>query len=760
MVRREDLRLITGHGRYTADWNPPGQLHAAILRADRAHAEIVRLDTSQALAAPGVRAVLTGDDAKAAGFKSLPNVVNYPGKGGQELRKPQHPVLAMGRVRFVGEAVAMVVADTAAIAEDARELIEIEYRDLPAVASFEDAVKEGAPQLHADIPGNLAFEYESGDEQAVAAAFAKARYTSKVTVESQRLVGNMLEPRACVVSFDETGGRYTIHCPLQGVGTMRNQLMAVSGLEKDKIVLATQDVGGSFGVRGAAYPEYFALMLAARKLGRPVKWVGSRAESFMSDFQGRGLSLTGELALDADGNFLAIRFDDRANIGAYGGAFGSFIATRNISITASGTYRVPAIYVRTRLAYTNTAPVSAYRGAGRPDIAYAVERLVDYAAHEHGFDPIAIRRRNFIRPEDLPYKTANAVTYDSGHFEAVMDDALRHADWAGFPRRRAAAQRAGKLRGIGIATYLEAGGGGGAPKDQVEARFDSKGAMTLFAVTHSTGQGHETVFPEIVARELGIDTTHIRYEPVPQAPDLIGSGTGGSRGALGTGSAFSVLGKKLVEVARPHAAALLGVSESDVRYGKGKFTAGRRSIGFVELARKLARTKPHPLNTIAEGTFGMTFPNGCHVAEVEIEPETGTVTVVNYTAVDDLGTVVHPVLVEGQVHGGVVQGAGQAFGEHAVYDPATAQLLTGSFTDYVMPRAGWVRKMIVDDHPVPAPGNALGAKGVGESGCSGSVPAFVNATVDALRPLGITHLDMPFTPARLWEAIRRAQARR
>lgn len=760
MVRREDLRLITGHGCYTADWNLPDQLHAALLRADRAHAEIVRLDATRALAAPGVKAVLTGEDVRAAGFKSLPNIVSYPGKGGQELRKPLHPVLALGRVRFVGEPIAMVVAESAATAEDARELIEIEYRDLPAVTTFDDAIRDGAPQLHADVPGNLAFEYESGDEQAVAAAFARARYVSKVTMESQRLVGNALEPRACLAAFDAASGRYTIRCPLQGVGTMRNQIVAVSGLEKDRIVLATQDVGGSFGVRGAAYPEYFALMLAARKLGRPVKWVGSRAETFMSDFQGRGLSLTGEVALDADGKFLAIRFDDRANLGAYGGAFGSFIATRNVSITAGGTYRIPAIFVRTRLAYTNTAPVSAYRGAGRPDIAYAVERLVDYAAHEHGFDPIELRRRNFIPPAAMPYKTAMGTTYDSGDFEAVMDDALKRADWAGFPKRRAAAQRAGKLRGIGIATYLEAGGGGAAPKDQVEVRFDAKGSMTLFAVTHSTGQGHETVFPEIVARELGIDTAHIRFEPVPLAPDLVGSGTGGSRGALGTGSAFSVLGKKLIDLARPHAADALRVAESELRYDKGRFTAGRRSIGFIELARKLARTRPHPLNTVAEGTFGMSFPNGCHIAEVEIEPDTGAATVVNYTAVDDLGTVVNPMLVEGQVHGGVVQGAGQAFGECVVYDPGTGQLITGSFMDYAMPRAGWLRKIIVDDHPVPTPTNALGAKGVGESGCSGSLPAFVNATVDALRPLGITHLDMPFTSARLWEAIQRAGAPR
>jgi carbon-monoxide dehydrogenase large subunit len=753
MSRREDFRLVVGDGRYTSDWNLPGQLHAAFLRADRAHAEIVRLDASRALAHPGVKAVLTGDDVRAAGFKSLPNIVAYPGRGGQQILKPHHPVLAMGRVRFVGEPVAMIVAETAAIAEDARELIDIEYRDLPAVASFDTAVAPGAPQLHADVPGNLAFDYESGDEQAVAAAFARAKRVSKLTMDSQRLVGNMLEPRACLVDYESSSGRYTLYIPLQGIGGMRGQLSQVSGLDKDKIVIATQDVGGSFGVRGPAYPEYFAAMLAARKLGRPVRWIGTRGESFMSDFQGRALSLTGELALDADGKFLAIRFDDRADLGAYGGAFGAFIATRNLTITMGGVYRVPALYARTRLAYTNTAPVSAYRGAGRPDIAYAIERLVDYAAHEHGFDPIALRRKNFIPRDAMPYKTPNAGTYDSGDFEAVMDDALRRADWSGFPKRRATAKRAGKLRGIGIATYLEAGGGGAAPKDQVAVEFDASGAMMLYAVTHSSGQGHETTFPQIVAETLGVDEAHIRFHPRPPAADLVGNGTGGSRGVLGTGSAFLVLARKLIELARPHAAARLGTPESDLRYAKGKFHAGRRSLGFIELARALAGPKPHPLDTTAEGVFGTTYPNGCHVAEVEIDPETGAATIERYTAVDDLGHVVNPALVEGQVHGGVVQGAGQVFGEHAVYDADTAQLLTGSFMDYVMPRAGWLRDMEVHDHPVPTPTNALGAKGVGESGCSGSLPALVNAAMDALRPLGINHLDMPLTPARVWAAI-------
>jgi len=759
-ARKEDARLITGEGRYTSDWNLPGQLHAAILRADRAHAEILRLDPARALAHPGVKAVLTGEDARAAGFKSLPNIVSFPGKDGQQIRKPHHPVLAMGRVRYVGEPVAMVVADSAAIAEDTRELIEVEYRDLPAVASFEAAVAAGAPQLHDDVPGNLAFEFTSGDEQAVAAAFARAQRVSKLTVESQRLIANMMEPRACAVAYQADNGHYTFYVPLQGVGGMRGQLSHVSGVPADKIVIATQDVGGSFGIHGSAYPEYFAAMLAARKLGRPVKWVGSRGEAFASDCHGRALSLTGELAMDADGKFLAIRFDDRADLGAYGGSFGAFIATRNLTITMGGVYRVPALYGRTRLAYTNTAPVSAYRGAGRPDIAYAIERLVDYAAREHGFDPVELRRRNLIPKEAMPYKTPNVATYDSGDFEAVMDDALARADWSGFPKRREQAKRAGRLRGIGIATYLEAGGGGAAPKDQVAAEFDEKGAMTLYAVTHSSGQGHETTFPQIVAETLGIDARNIRFHPRPPTSGLVGNGTGGSRGVLGTGSAFRVLGEKLIGLARPHAAARLGVPESELNYSKGKFHAGRRSIGFVELARALAGPKPHPLDTTGEGTYGISYPNGCHIAEVEIEPETGVATIERYTAVDDLGHVINPALVAGQVHGGVVQGAGQVFSERAVYDADTAQLLTGSLMDYAMPRAGLLRDIDVHDHPVPTPTNALGAKGVGESGCSGSLPALMNAAMDALQPLGIQHLDMPLTPARLWHAIRKAGNRK
>ena len=757
MGRREDLRLITGQGRYAADWNLPRQLHGAFLRSDRAHAELRRIDAAAAAALPGVVCVLTGEDAKQAGFKSLPNPVGYTGRDGQALRKPFHPALASERVRYVGEPVALVVASTAAIAEDARDLIEVEYHDLPAVIGFDNAIAKGAAQLHADAAQNLAFDYESGDAQAVAAAFARARFISRLTVESQRLVGNPMEPRACLVKYDVRKAHYTLHLLLQGVGGMKGQILNVTGLDKDKVELVAQDVGGSFGVRGAAYPEYFALMIAARKLEQPIKWVATRAETFVSDFHGRAISLTGELAMDAEGRFLAIRFDDRADLGAYAAAFGAFIATRNITITMGGVYRIPAMYARTRLAFTNAVPVSAYRGAGRPDIAYAVERLVDHAAHEHGFDPIELRRRNFIPRSAMPYQTPNAGAYDSGDFEAVMDDALQRADWAGFSARREAAARAGKLRGIGIATYLEAGGGGGAPKDQVAVEFDANGEMTLYAVTQSSGQGHETTFPQIVAKRLGIDASHIRFHPMPPPADLVGNGTGGSRGVLGTGSAFHVLGEKLIERARPHAAAAIGRAESDLRYGEGAFHAGDRSIGFLDLARGIAGRKPHPLDTTADGVFGMSYPNGCHIAEVEIDPETGKSAIMRYTAIDDLGNVINPILVEGQVQGGVMQGAGQVFGEHAQYDTASGQLLAGSFMDYVMPRAGWIASMDVHDHPVPTPTNTLGAKGVGESGCSGSLPALANAVIDALRPLGIVKLDMPFTPAKVWAAIQRAR---
>ncbi len=756
-IRREDARLLTGGGRYTADWNLPGQLYAFFLRTDRAHAEIVSIDAKAALARRGVHLVLTGADYAASGWKSLPGGVPYEGVGGQKQKKPFWPALAHGKVHYVGQPVALVVADSAALAQDAAEEIAAEYRDLPAVIGFEAATKSGAPQLHADIPGNLAFEYESGDRAAVEAAFAGAALTSRFTLRSQRLVGNPIEPRAFLASVDPASGVFTVYSPSQGMNNMRGFLSAATGLPAEKIRVITELVGGSFGIRSYSYAEHVATMLAAQKLGRPVKWVGTRSEIFLSDNQGRGLTLSAELALGRDGGFLALRFNDRADLGAYSTPFGPQIGSRNITITMGGVYRVPAMYAYTRCAYSNAVPMSAYRGAGRPDIACAIERVVDRAAAEHGFDPVALRRKNFIPPEAMPYKTTNGTTYDCGEFEAVMDKALLLADWKGFPARRERSKREGKLRGIGIATFLEASAAGIAAKDQAHARFDKSGDLHVHTVSQSTGQGHETAFARIFREGLGVPAERIRFhEGDPDIP-IVGNGTGGSRSLYGAGSAVKLLVGKLIEAAKPLAAAELGANA--VEYRDGKFAAGSKSIGFFELAKKLATSSPHPMDCFAEGAFGATFPNGCHVAEVEIDPETGTTDVVGYATVDDIGNVVDHTSVEGQVHGGVLQGVGQVLAEHAIYDSDTGQLLAGSFMDYPMPRADWMRAIRCDEHAVPTQANALGAKGVGESGTSGALGATMNAILDAVRPAGISDLDMPVTPDRLWRALREAKLR-
>jgi aerobic carbon-monoxide dehydrogenase large subunit len=762
-IRREDARLLTGQGRYTADWNLPGQLHAFFLRSDRAHADIVSIDAKAAAARPGVHLVLTGADYADAGWKSLPGGVAYEGVAGQKQRKPFWPALAQGKVRYVGQPVALVVADSAALAQDAAEDIAVEYRDLPAAIGFDAAAEPGAPQLHADVPGNLAFEYESGDRAAVEAAFAGAPLKSRLTVRSQRLVGNPIEPRAFLAQFDAASGVYSVYTPSQGMNGMRGFLAAATGLPPERIRVITHDIGGSFGIRSFSYAEHVAVMLAAQKLGRPVKWVATRSEVFLSDNHGRGLTLSGELALARDGRFLALRFEDAADLGAFSTPFGPQIGSRNITITMGGVYRIPAMHARTRCAYSNAVPVSAYRGAGRPDIACAIERLVDEAAAEHGFDPIELRRKNFIPPEAMPYRTANGTVYDCGEFEKVMDKALGIADWKGFPGRRERSQREGRLRGIGIATFLEASAAGLAPKDQAFARFDEAGILHVSCVSQSTGQGHETAFARILCEGLGLvgENAGERIRIRESNPDIavVGNGTGGSRSLYGAGSAVKLLGPKLIETAAPHAATILDAEVSAVEYRNGAFHAEGKSIGFFDLAQKLAGQSPHPMDCFAEGTFGTTFPNGCHIAEVEIDPDTGITEVANYTTVDDVGTVVDHTSVEGQVHGGVLQGVGQVLGEHAVYDPETGQLLSGSFMDYPMPHADLMRAIRCDEHPVPTQANALGAKGVGESGTSGALGATLNAILDAVRPAGIADLDMPVTPDRLWRALREAKLR-
>ncbi len=732
-IRREDARLLTGTGRYTADWNLPEQLYAYFLRSDHAHAEIVSIEVKSAAARPGVHAVLTGDDYAASGWKSLPGGVAYEGVGGQKMKKPFWPALAQEKVRYVGQPVALVVAESAALAQDATEEIAVEYRDLPAAVGFEAATRAGAPQLHADIPGNLAFEYETGDRAAVEAAFARAAKRTRLTVRSQRLVGNPIEPRAFLASFDAGSGVFTVYSPSQGMNNMRGFLSAASGLPTEKIRVITELVGGSFGIRSYSYAEHLAVMLAAQKLGRPVKWVATRSEIFLSDNQGRGLTLTGELALERDGSFLALRFEDAADLGAFATPFGAQIGTRNITVTMGGVYRIPAMYAHTRCAYSNAVPVSAYRGAGRPDIACAIERLVDHAAAEHGFDPVELRRKNFVPPEAMPYRTANGTTYDCGEFERVMDKALGLADWKGFPARRERSKREGKLRGIGVATFLESSAAGLAPKDQAHARFDKAGDLHVYTVSQSTGQGHETAFVRILCEGLGLihENAGERIRVHEGDPDLtvVGNGTGGSRSLYGAGSAVKLLAPKLIETAKPHAAAALGAEASAVEYRGGAFHAADRSVGFFELARKLAGNSPHPMDCVAEGTFGATFPNGCHVAEVEIDPEDGTVEVVNYATVDDVGTVVDHTSVEGQVHGGVLQGVGQALAEHAFYDRETGQLLAGSFMDYPMPRA--------DHERDPERRAARGHRGLRHAGDPGpAVAGVARGTKQGIRGIG------------------------
>ena len=751
MLRHEDLRLITGNGKFTADWNFPNQLHAWVLRSDRAHARINTLDTSAALAMPGVKMVVTHADLTAAGFKHLPGGVAAKNADGSELKKALPTPLAVDLVRWVGEPIAVVIADSRAQAQDACEAIAIDFDDLPAAATTSAALAVGATQLHEAAPGNLAFDYQKGDHAAVDAAFAKADLRSRHKVVSQRLLGNPMEPRAVAVAYEPAVDVYTICTPTQGINGMRGGLNTATGVPGDKFVIHAHDVGGSFGLRGNPFAEHLALMVAAKKLGRAVKWVGSRADSMLSDWHGRALVLEGEVALDRSGKILAFRFSDTVDLGAFSSAWGSFIGTGNLSVTMGGVYDVPALAMRSRLVYTNTTPVSAYRGAGRPDIAWIIECLIDQAAVDHGFDKIELRRKNYISKAQMPYTTPVGTKYDCGDFAGVLDDGLRLSDWQGYAARAAASKERGLIRGRGLASYLEASGGGGAPKDQVMVRF-AHGVGTLYGVAGPSGQGHETSFCKIVGDATGLPPEMLAFRASDPAIALVGNGTGGSRTLLGIGSSMRMLADKLIEVATPHAAKALGADT--VAFANGSFSGSGKTITLAALIKQLG-AGADALNCDAGGTFGVTFPNGCHLAEVEIDPTTGVLTVDRYTAVDDLGNVISNTQVRGQVHGGVMQGVGQIIGEHAVYDE-NAQFLTASFMDYPMPRAGWLGEIGSFDHPVPTATNVLGAKGVGESGCSGSLPAVTNAVLDALRQAGVASFEMPATPARVWRALQAA----
>ena len=757
--RREDLRLITGRGRYSADANLPGQLHAAFLRSDHAHADIVSIDTAEALKCPGVVAVLTGADAMAAGYLHFPNLMNFTNRAGAGILKPERPVLAHGRVRFVGETVAMVVAETAALARDALGSISVEYRDLPVVVDAEDALKADAPQLHANVPGNLTLEWDTGDAAAVAQAFKEAAHVTRLRVLSPRVVPSPMEPRAAVIGFDATTGCYDIYTNSQGIGMLRWQISALTGVPEENLRLHLHDVGGSFGQRSAVYPEHGAMMIASKKLGRPVKWVATRSECFLSDSHGRGLVMGGELAMDRDGKFLAARYDFVCDMGAYLTTTGPASHVRNPAICTTGVYKIPALYANFRVALTNTAPIAAYRGAGRPDIAYVIERLVDQAAHDLKIDRAELRRRNFIPLDAFPYKTPTLGTYEASDFNSCLAKALQAADWDGFAQRREAAAKRGKLRGIGLSTVIEGTAAGFQPKDQIAIEFDAEGRLEVFTMALSQGQGHETTFAQIVADTLGIAAESVTLRESVHGKNLVGNHTGGSRSLVGAGSVCKLAAQKLIEQARPLAAEALELEPSQVEYANGSYRSrdGAKSIGLLDLAKKHVGGATHPLNLMAEASIAATFPNGCHIAEVEIDPETGVSTIASYTACDDCGTVINHAIVEGQIHGGIAMGAGQVFGEQTMYDATSGQLLSGSFSDYTMPRAGWLPDINMNEHTLVSKVNVLGAKGVGESGCTASLPSLVTAALDAVRPLGIQHLDMPLTASRMWQTIQQAR---
>ena len=749
--RREDDRLLTGQGRYTADWNLPGQLYGCFLRSDRAHAEILSFNKEIASSLPGVVAIFAGEDAK--DLKTPPPMVKYPGRGGGMLKVPERPILARGRVRYVGEEVALVVATSAAAAQDAAERIDVDWRELPAVVDGADALGPGAPRLHEGIADNLAFDYEYGNEAAAAAAIAGAAHVTRLTLDSTRVSGNPMEPKACVAAWDAASESYDVYASSQGMSMMLPNFAAITGTPAEKIRLHARDVGGGFGIRSQAYPEYCALMLASRRLGKPVKWVGSRFETIVSDHHGRAAQLGGELALDRDGRFVGLRLDWICNLGAYLSQAGPLINTLNPSTHAINVYRIPALYGRHRLALTNTTPITAYRGAGRPNVSYLVERLVDEAARETGIDRVELRRRNFIPKEAYPYKTPVGSTYDSGDPKGYLDDALRISDWDNFAERKKQSKR---LRGIGCAVFCEPSGAGASPQEQAAIKFGESGNASLYVLAGPSGQGHETVFPEIVAEILGISPEKLLLRASdPLGPKLVGGGTVGSRSIMAHGGALVATARVVLKKALDLAAKDLEVAVGDVEFSGGIFRVKGTdlSVTFAEIARR-HHSQLDSLDGIPAPT---SFPGGAHVAEVEIDPDSGELTLERYVAVDDCGRVINHVLLEGQVVGGIVQGIGQVLGEHCVYDRASGQLLTGSFMDYTMPRADLLTRVHLADHLVPSPSNPLGAKGAGEAGTTGAIPALANAVIDALRPLGIHQLDFPYSSRRLWEAIERAR---
>jgi aerobic carbon-monoxide dehydrogenase large subunit len=773
--RKEDYRFLTGAGRYTDDVNEHRQTWAYFLRSPHAHARIRGIDSSKAKAAQGVVAIFTGDDL--TGVNGLPCGWLITGTDGKPMNEPPHPVLAQGKVRYVGDGVALVIAETLAQAKDAAELIAVDYEVLPAVVDPADALKSGAPLIHDGAPGNRCYTWALGDKAATDAAFTKAAHVTKLDIVNNRLIPNAIEPRAAVASYDRADESYTLYVTSQNPHVERLLMTAfVLGLPETKVRVIAPDVGGGFGSKIYLYPEETAMVWASKKVNRPIKWTADRSEAFLSDAHGRDHVTHAELALDKDGKFLGMRVTTTAAMGAYLSTFASCIPTILYATLLAGQYTTPVIYCEVTAVFTNTAPVDAYRGAGRPEATYVVERLVHAAAVETGIAQDELRRRNFIR--NFPYQTPVALMYDIGGYDACLDEAMKMADVKGFATRKADAAKRGKLRGIGYASYIEACGiapsniagalGARAGLFEVgQVRVNPTGGVTVFTGSHSHGQGHETTFSQIVASRLGvpIETVEIVHGDTGRIP--FGMGTYGSRSLAVGGTAIMKAMDKIIAKGRKIAAHLLEAAETDIEFKDGKFTvAGTdRSKTFAEVALTAYVPHNYPLDKIEPGLdetafydpTNFTFPAGTHICEVEIDPETGVVQIVNFSACDDFGNIINPMIVEGQVHGGLAQGIGQALLERCVYDKESGQLLTGSYMDYAMPRSDDLPSFKVATKVTPCTHNPLGAKGCGEAGAIGAPAALMNAVHDALSTSGVKYLDMPATPHRVWQALQSAR---
>ncbi len=778
--RREDVRFLSGRGNYTDDINRPGQLYAVIRRADRPHAKINRIDIAAAAAAPGVVKVYVGEDMAADNVGGLPCGWQIHSKDGAPMAEPPHPVIAVGKVRHVGDPVAVVIAASKQEAKNAAELIEIDYTDLPGVATVTDALKPGAAEVHDGVAGNLCYDWVIGDKDVVDGVFAKAHKVVKLDLVNNRLIPNAMEPRVALGECDTSSGDFTLWTTSQNPHVIRLLMGAfVLHIPENKLRVVAPDVGGGFGSKIYHYAEEAIVTWAAGKLKQPVKWTADRSESFMSDAHGRDHVSTAEMAIDAEGHFLGLRITTLANMGAYLSTFAPCVPTYLYATLLAGVYTTPVIYCNVKAVFTNTVPVDAYRGAGRPEATFLLERLVDVIAHDTGIDKVELRRKNFIPADAFPYQTPVALEYDSGDYQTTLKVALANADWDGFETRRAEAKKRGKLRGIGISTYLEACGiapsavvgslGARAGLYEVaEIRVHPTGSVTVFTGTHSHGQGHETTLAQLVVSQLGVPFDQVEVVHGDTAKIPFGMGTYGSRSLAVGGSAMVKAMDKVIAKGKKIAAHLMEAAVEDIEFKDNTFTVAGTDKSKTLTDISLAAYVPHnyPIEELEPGLDetafydpkNFTFPGGCHIAEVEIDPDTGVVEMVNFTAVDDVGRVVNPMIVEGQVQGGVAQGIGQALLEHAIYD-AGGQLLSGSYMDYTMPRANDIPNMSVATENTMCTHNPLGSKGCGEVGAIGSPPAVINAVVDALKDYGVRHLDMPASGPKIWSIIQAGQPR-